>query len=152
VYVDLNMVRAGVVDHPSEWKWGGYHEIQKPKTRYRLVDHDALRRFLNVATTEDLAETHRRWVDSQLQNGWARQAHFSRSLAVGSEAFIKKVKTEMGGRALGRRVMEVNDSEFQLKETIAEYRSEGRKQPETTSQGMPDTNMIPWNGENSLDA
>ena len=23
VYVDLNMVRAGVVNHPSEWKWGG---------------------------------------------------------------------------------------------------------------------------------
>ncbi len=35
VYVDLNMVRAGVVDHPCQWKWSGYHEIQKPKTRYR---------------------------------------------------------------------------------------------------------------------
>ena len=35
VYVDLNMVRAGVVDHPSKWKWSGYHEIQKPKIRYR---------------------------------------------------------------------------------------------------------------------
>jgi putative transposase len=31
VYVDLNMVRAGVVNHPSEWKWSGYHEIQHPK-------------------------------------------------------------------------------------------------------------------------
>jgi putative transposase len=28
VYVDLNRVRAGVVDHPSKWKWSGYHEIQ----------------------------------------------------------------------------------------------------------------------------
>ena len=27
VYVNLNMVRAGVVDHPSKWKWNGYHEI-----------------------------------------------------------------------------------------------------------------------------
>jgi putative transposase len=23
VYVDLNMVRAGVVDHPAKWQWGG---------------------------------------------------------------------------------------------------------------------------------
>lgn len=42
VYVDLNMVRAGVVNHPSEWKWSGYHEIQHPKDRYRLIDHNAL--------------------------------------------------------------------------------------------------------------
>ena len=26
VYVDLNMVRAGVVAHPREWAAGGYHE------------------------------------------------------------------------------------------------------------------------------
>jgi putative transposase len=45
VYVDLNMVRAGVVDHPSKWKWSGYHEIQKPKTRYRLIDHGKLLQF-----------------------------------------------------------------------------------------------------------
>jgi len=23
-YIDLNMVRAGVVNHPSEWNFGGY--------------------------------------------------------------------------------------------------------------------------------
>ena len=28
VYMDLNMVRAGVVKHPSEWPHGGYGEIQ----------------------------------------------------------------------------------------------------------------------------
>ena len=27
VYIDLNMVRAGVVKHPSEWPFGGYNEI-----------------------------------------------------------------------------------------------------------------------------
>ena len=31
VYVDLNMVRAGVVKHPSGWKWSRYHEIQHPR-------------------------------------------------------------------------------------------------------------------------
>jgi putative transposase len=28
VYIDLNMVRAGVVNHPSEWPFSGFHEIQ----------------------------------------------------------------------------------------------------------------------------
>ena len=30
VYIDLNMVRARVVDHPSKWSHGGYNEIQTP--------------------------------------------------------------------------------------------------------------------------
>jgi putative transposase len=28
VYIDLNMVRTGIVSHPSEWPFSGYHEIQ----------------------------------------------------------------------------------------------------------------------------
>jgi len=37
-YIDLNMVRAGVVRHPDEWIYGGYHEIQNPKQRYSLIN------------------------------------------------------------------------------------------------------------------
>ena len=33
VYIDLNMVRAGVVKHPAEWEHGGYLEIQNPPAR-----------------------------------------------------------------------------------------------------------------------
>lgn len=32
-YIDLNMVRAGVVAHPSQWEVGGYHEIQRARKR-----------------------------------------------------------------------------------------------------------------------
>jgi putative transposase len=34
VYVDLNMVRSGVVNHPAKWEHSGYHEIQAPPERY----------------------------------------------------------------------------------------------------------------------
>ena len=30
VYIDMNMVRAGVVEHSAQWKHGGYNEIQSP--------------------------------------------------------------------------------------------------------------------------
>ncbi len=39
VYIDLNMVRAGVVDQSSQWHHGGYNEIQAPpekKHHHRL--------------------------------------------------------------------------------------------------------------------
>ena len=41
-YIDLNMVRAGVVQHPGEWVYGGYREIQNPKQRYTLIDRPKL--------------------------------------------------------------------------------------------------------------
>jgi putative transposase len=28
IYIDMNMVRAGVVSNPSGWRWSGYCEIQ----------------------------------------------------------------------------------------------------------------------------
>src|SRR4030066_1954060 len=39
VYIDLNMVRAGVVTHPFEWPFGGYNEILSPRRRYGLINH-----------------------------------------------------------------------------------------------------------------
>jgi REP element-mobilizing transposase RayT len=42
VYIDLNMVRAGAVVHPSEWPFCGYNEIQNPRLRYSLIDHGSL--------------------------------------------------------------------------------------------------------------
>jgi REP element-mobilizing transposase RayT len=43
VYIDLNMVRAGVVNHPERWKESGFKEIQKPPKRYAIVDLQSLR-------------------------------------------------------------------------------------------------------------
>ena len=39
-YIDLNMVRAGVVADPLEWEWSGCREIQQPPQRYRLIDRE----------------------------------------------------------------------------------------------------------------
>ena len=33
VYIDTNMVRAGVVGHQSMWPYSGYNEIQEPKKK-----------------------------------------------------------------------------------------------------------------------
>ncbi len=42
VYVDLNMVRAGVVEHPKDWSHGGYIEMQHPRCKNILIDYGAL--------------------------------------------------------------------------------------------------------------
>lgn len=48
-YIDLNMVRAGVVRHPRDWEAAGYHEIQRARETYRIVDRVALAGLLAVA-------------------------------------------------------------------------------------------------------
>ena len=37
VYIDLNMVRAGLVDHPLKWPNCGYNEVQSPRRKNVIV-------------------------------------------------------------------------------------------------------------------
>ena len=68
VYIDLNMVRAGVVNHPSEWPFGGYNEIQGPRKKNILINYDSLRQLLGFDCYEDVRTNHEKWVESCLQN------------------------------------------------------------------------------------
>ena len=52
IYIDLNMVRAGVVKHPSEWKESGYNEIMNPPKRYSLIDQTRLENILGFSDRE----------------------------------------------------------------------------------------------------
>ncbi|MBT8126183.1 MAG: hypothetical protein KJP15_01765 [Gammaproteobacteria bacterium] len=58
VYVDLNMVRAGVVSHTPEWPWCGYYEIQSPPLRYALIDRKALAELFGVSSFQRYQQPH----------------------------------------------------------------------------------------------
>ena len=121
LYIDLNMVRAGVVNHPSEWPFGGYNEIQGPKKKNVLIDYDRLRRLLDFKSYEDVRNNHKKWVESCLKNGTnGKDEKWTRSLAVGSKTFIDGVKKEMGIAAKGRKRIKGGDS-YQLREIQIPY-------------------------------
>lgn len=85
VYMDLNMVRAGVVKHPSEWPHGGYNEIQSPPQRYAIIDREALKELFAFRSGADLAAAHRDWIEEALSNGaLRREGKWTESIAVGS--------------------------------------------------------------------
>jgi len=106
VYIDLNMVRAGVVMHPSEWPHGGYAEIQNAPERYRIIDRKALTQLLGVDDDDRLRRSHHSWVEEALKmKEEIRERKWSESVAVGDLAFVEKVKAELGGRALGRNIV-----------------------------------------------
>ena len=59
VYIDLNMVRTGVVTHPAEWPYSGYNEIQEPKRKNVLINYERLREFLGFDAYDEVKIAHR---------------------------------------------------------------------------------------------
>ena len=62
VYIDTNMVRAGVVNHPSKWPFSGFNEIQKPRRKSVLIDYERLQGLLGASTYVQLRRSHKGWV------------------------------------------------------------------------------------------
>jgi len=123
VYIDLNMVRAGVVTHPSEWMFSGYNEIQAPRERYALIDYQGLKDLLDFRSMDDLAKAYRGWVEESLREvSRFRDGKWTESLAVGSEEFATAMKEALGFRAKGRSVVGGNGS-FELRESSVAYGS-----------------------------
>jgi hypothetical protein len=120
LYIDLNMVRAGVVGHPSEWAFSGYNEIQALRERYALIDYEGLRELLNFRGMDDLAEAYRGWVEDALTGiGHLRDGKWTESVAVGSEGFVAAMKESL--KAKGRKVIGA-DGSYALRESPGAYK------------------------------
>jgi len=48
IYIDTNMVREGVVSHPSKSPFGGYNEVQVPRRRNVLIDYEQFQAFFGT--------------------------------------------------------------------------------------------------------
>ena len=121
VYIDLNMVRAGVVDHPEKWPFCGYNEIQDPPTSYRIIDLDSLVKLMGCSDLLNLQTNHQRWVQASLNaNDTSRKADWTESIATGSKSFVEKVKNNLGFKAKGKSI-NGNNLQYQLRENVAEF-------------------------------
>ena len=123
VYIDLNMVRAGVVDHPSQWPHGGYTEIQTPRRKNIIIAHDKLRALAGFEDYASFVSAHRKWVHAALKEVDAkRESRWTQSVAVGGEFFIERIKNTMGAMAKSRCVRPAKGA-FELRESLSDYNS-----------------------------
>jgi len=124
VYIDCNMVCAGVVAHPSEWPFCGYNEIQMPKRKSVLIDYQKLVKLTGFASYSPFRETHKELVNESVTNRTCgRQPSWSESVAVGSRSFVETIHSKLGFRGKGRKVLE-HDIGFQLREKHRTYNVE----------------------------
>jgi hypothetical protein len=108
VYIDLNMVRAGVVSHPSKWVHSGFVEIQKPPKRYGIIDLRELSALCGFAEVTQFQQAHQQWVEDALSDEVVVRDHrWSEAIAVGSLGFLESVKAELGSEAC---IVESNSS------------------------------------------
>jgi putative transposase len=106
-YIDLNMVRAGVVAHPGEWRESGFGEIQRLPQRYRIVDIATLCRLLECGSAQELRRRLALRAEQTLaEQDVRREPVWTESLAVGRPDYLLRIKQALGPRATGRALAE----------------------------------------------
>jgi len=82
IYIDLNMVRAGGVTHPSEWKAGGYSEIIHLSERHKRIDRNRLQTILGYSDRETFCRTYVHLVNETIaNNAFQRQDAWTAGIA-----------------------------------------------------------------------
>ncbi len=118
------MVRAGVVSHPREWEWVGYHEIMGQRARYRLLD---LERLCWRLQTDDLGAM-RKNLEASLAQALAgepvrRQRCWTESLVVGSAEYVGQMQPLILSRQ-ETEIVQAADGVWALREAKAPYGQE----------------------------
>jgi len=92
-YIEMNMVRAGVVSHPSKWGWSSFGELSGKRERYRLLDIDTLIRKLGQGGYEEFAPWYRKTLDelSARRKSLKRELWWSEARIVGNEDFVSSL-------------------------------------------------------------
>jgi putative transposase len=120
-YIDLNMVRAGSVVHPSEWKECGYNEILDQPERYTIIDRKALTNILGFADEGAMIDAYQQAVSDAMRNeARDRQPMWTESVAVGDEDYVTGVKRKLSSMAIGRTIITSN-SAHELREPLFPY-------------------------------
>jgi hypothetical protein len=99
VYIELNMVRAGVVGHPGQWPWCSYQEWLGTRRRYRVVDQSECLSFLGGGTLEEFRANYQELIRIRLaKDQRAREPHWTEAIAVGSRSFVETMAPMISGR------------------------------------------------------
>jgi putative transposase len=98
-YVELNMVRCGVVRHPREWTWSGYSELMGERKRNRFLDLEKLLYLLRVSCLEDLRLSLNAALEEAIaKNLIKREPAWTESLAIGSMEYVASVEARIRNR------------------------------------------------------
>ncbi|HNP34220.1 MAG TPA: transposase [Woeseiaceae bacterium] len=118
-YIDLNMVRADVVDHPRDWRFSGYHELCNPPQRKSVVDVPVLCELYRVTSVQQLLAARDRAINGEIAYS-SRRAIWSSSAAVGNAGFLAEFQRSLGPAGIRKRCYRSEHGEY-LREERPRY-------------------------------
>jgi len=96
-YIDLNMVRAGAVRHPREWKHCAYGEFMGMRRRCRVVNLKRLLKCLKAGNAGIFRDWYVRTLEERLRGLKMGRADFwSKAVAVGDQDWLGRKAGECG--------------------------------------------------------
>jgi putative transposase len=106
-YVELNMVRCGVVKHPREWEWSGYGELVGQRKRNSLLNIPKLLELLGQPSLEDFRKQFEYSLVETMANDQAKgEEKWTQCLAVGSREFVEEIEPRVRNRQQTKRIQE----------------------------------------------
>lgn len=99
-YVSLNMVRAGVVDDPADWRWCGHDELNGQRSRYTILSLERLLQSLDMPSRESFQAVYDSGLSELiLRRKLEREAAWTEALAVGDRVFVECAARETRHRS-----------------------------------------------------
>jgi putative transposase len=119
-YINLNMVRAGVVSDPIEWIESGYYEIQNPRNRKQIIDYSGLSKILNVKFRELQVLQKEKVREAMAMKKLDREEKWTEAIAVGSKDYVENIRKQLNIKAIGRRTR-MTEEGYELAEAEIRY-------------------------------
>ena len=121
VYVDLNMVRAGVVEHPKDWRWCGFDEVTGQRKRYRMLDLECVLKWNDGMCRQEFAHVYKLAIEEALdRRELQRNSIWTESIAVGSQPFVSALSKKLLNRTRLEE-SEVDTGQWIVREPSALY-------------------------------
>ena len=125
-YVDLNMVRAGQVEHPGQWRWCGYDELTGQRKRYRIVDQERLLYLTGFPSMSEFVNFYIDSISEHLSAGkLVRESSWTEAVAIGNEEFIAAAEQSVAYRQRMERyevTSSTGERAWAVRETACRYR------------------------------
>ena len=121
IYIDLNMVRAGVVTHPADWEQCGYREIQATPQKYKIINTEKLMQLTEINGSLELLKCHKDWIEEALKRkSQEHQDKWTQSLAVGSQQFTSQFLKDLSVKGMQRK-LHLADDQYEVREEAPTY-------------------------------
>lgn len=109
LYIDMNMVRAGIVDHPKDWKYCGYQEIEGLKQEGALINKRKLSDLLEVKESKLRSSYNQMLCEYMANSCMKREPRWTESIAIGQRPFVEAIKSALGDKAKKRKIVDHDD-------------------------------------------